>query len=101
MYYTEFVTLTQLGRLYGVTAKKVGTWLRKARVRDRCGTPINNGVLMTAKRPTPNGYTTFYVWDREATIYLLDSLGYGRKEKYYGRAPTYSGTYRPGKGEYA
>lgn len=100
MYYTEYVTLTQLGRLYGVTAQKVGTWLRKARVRDRKGNPINNGVAMTTTRLTPNGYKLFYVWDREATICLLDSLGHRRIQKYSTATPTYSGTYRPGTGDH-
>lgn len=99
MYYTEYATLTQIGRLYGVTAQKVGTWLRKARLRDRRGNPINNGVAMTTTRPTPNDYTTFYVWDREATIYLLDSLGHRRIQKYLLATPTYPGTCRPGTGE--
>ena len=85
---TEYCTLTELGALYGVTAQKVGTWLRKARVRDRGGNPINNGGAMTTTRPTPNGHTKFYVWDREATIRLLDSLGHRQKEKTSGHTPT-------------
>ena len=78
----EYITLTELGALYGVTSHKVGKWLREAGLRDKRGNPINEGLWMTTETLAPNGFTPFFVWHRQSTIRLLDSLGYQRKEKH-------------------
>jgi hypothetical protein len=101
MIVSEYITLTELGALYGVTNQKIGQWLREAGLRDKRGNPINEGLWMTTEALAQNGYTPFFVWHRQSTIRLLDSLGYRRKDKYNGSTPTYSGTYRPGTGEHA
>ena len=78
---TEYCTLTELGELYGTTRNKVGTWLRDAGLRDGKGHPISEGMWMTVETLAPNGFTPFYVWHRESTVRLLDSLGHRQKEK--------------------
>lgn len=95
---TDYCTQTELAELYGVTRNKIGEWLRDAGLRDRKGNPTNAGIGMTMEATSPNGYP-FFVWHRESTIRLLDSLGHRRIHKYSLATPTYAGAYRPGTGE--
>jgi len=101
MIFSDYVTLTELGQLYGVTSHRIGKWLRHAGVRDKRGNPIEEGLMMTKEALAPNGFTPFFMWHRESTIRLLDSLGYHRIKNYCVNTPRYAGTYRPGTGETA
>jgi hypothetical protein len=78
MHDTDYATLTEIGSLYGVPARKVGRWLRRARLRDKRGNPINAGLQLTAKFPTPNGRREFYAWHLRDTLAVLEWLGHTR-----------------------
>jgi hypothetical protein len=78
----EYVTMTELGKLYGVSSHKVGKWLRGLSLRDEKGKPSAEAfnTNFVAQRPSRQPGTYFYVWDRETTTALLDAMQYPRKE---------------------
>lgn len=73
----EFLTQTQLGRLFGSSSHEVGRWLKELGLRDFTGKPTegahDGGFCTTA----PSGETGFhYVWKAEKTVALLREHGH-------------------------
>ena len=75
---TVYLTLTELGKLYGVSSHKVGKWLKGLALRDDKGhpTPAAGGLLDT--RPSTNPGTFIYTWHEQKTTEILDNMGYPR-----------------------
>jgi len=76
----DFVSLTELGELYGVTSHKVGRWLKDLGLRDQSGRPSREAFSdgFVAQRESTRPGTYFYVWNLAKTTVLLDKMGYPR-----------------------
>lgn len=73
---SEYLSQTELGKLFGVSSHTVGGWLRDAGLRDPGGKPTFEGREYADTRPSTNPGTYFWVWHRERTIQLLQSRGH-------------------------
>lgn len=76
----EFLSLTELGKLYGVTSHNVGRWLKTLGLRTDDGKPSQRAFQdgYVTQRPSTQPGTIFYVWNTKKTTDLLDSLCYPR-----------------------
>ncbi|WP_437191374.1 hypothetical protein [Planctomicrobium sp. SH527] len=76
----ECLSLTELGKIYGVTSHAVGKWLKNLGLRIHSGQPsaraFNEGYVY--QRPSKQPGTYYYVWHRSRTTELLDGMGYPR-----------------------
>lgn len=73
----EFATLTQLGKEYGVGAKKIGDWLIKIGLRTSDREPStlarSEGFVKHVRFEDGN---SFDVWHRSKTIAVLEGAGF-------------------------
>ena len=60
----EFLSLTELGKLYGVSSHVVGRWLKGLGLRTESGQPIAQAFneKYVSQRPSSQPNTYFYVW---------------------------------------
>ena len=76
----EFISLTDLGRLYGVSSHKVGKWLKELGLRTRSGDPspiaFADGMVEKCNSTQPGTY--FYLWHFERTTAIFDGMCYPR-----------------------
>jgi hypothetical protein len=76
----EFVTLTYLGRLYGVSSHKVGKWLKGLGLRTDAGQPseraFQQGLVERWESTQPGTY--FYAWHQSKVTKLLADMEYKR-----------------------
>lgn len=83
----EFLSLTELGQIYGVSRNKVGQWLVDLGLRTQEKKPsraaFNGGFV--DQRPSTQPATYFYVWHARKTCELLDGAGYMRAEPAQGK----------------
>jgi hypothetical protein len=76
---SEFITLTELGKIYGVSSHVVGKWLKDLSLRTDDGRPSREAIKDGFVRECPlefGGY--FWVWHREKTCEILDGMCYPR-----------------------
>jgi hypothetical protein len=74
----EFLSLTELGRLYGVSSHMMGRWLVALGLRTREKKPSRDafqGGYVSQRASTQPG-TYFWVWHGERTMRLLHEAGY-------------------------
>ena len=74
-----FITLTELGEIYGVSAREVGRWLKGLRLREEDGQPsraAHDQRLVLERELRHGGY--FYLWHKDKTCALLDGMQYPR-----------------------
>ncbi len=76
----EYLSLTEIGRLYGVSSHVVGRWLRGLGLRTDEGKPSAEAFQrgFVAQRPSRHPGTYFWVWNAERTLELLDGMRYSR-----------------------
>ena len=76
----EYLSLTEIGRVYGVSSHAVGKWLKKLGLRAESGQPSADAFRdkYVAQRPSTQPGTFFYVWDAKTTTALLDGMCYPR-----------------------
>jgi len=76
----EFLSLTELGQIYGVTRNKMGQMLISLglRTQDKKPSPkaFNEGFVDQRDSVNPNTY--FWVWHGEKTTRILDEAGHAR-----------------------
>jgi hypothetical protein len=73
----EFMTLTQLGELFGESNQKVGKWLGKIGLRTEANKPSREafeGGYVEAKPSRNQGY--YYVWRSDKTVAALTAAGH-------------------------
>ena len=74
----EWVNLTQLGRLFGVTSHKTGKWLVACGLRTNEKKPsrkaFEEGFVITADTNRGSGY--YYVWHKQKTVAALKDAGH-------------------------
>jgi hypothetical protein len=79
----EFLSLTELGRIYGVSRNKVGQWLVDLGLRTAQRKPsrvaFDGGFV--DQRCSTNPGTYFWVWDAKKTCALLDEAGFQRADR--------------------
>lgn len=74
----EFMSLTELGRLYGVSSHAVGQWLTTIGLRTPKKKPsakAHQGGYVDQRGSTQPG-TYFWVWHAERTMRVLDDAGF-------------------------
>ena len=79
----EFLSLTELGMLYGVTRNKVGQWLVDLGLRTEDKKPSAKAFSegFVDERDSVNIGTYFYVWYAKKTCELLDGAGFPRADR--------------------
>ncbi len=77
---SEFKSLTELGRLYGVSSHQVGRWLKQLNLRTADGKPSRTAFEagLVSTRPSRGFDTYFYVWDEAQVQDILDAAGHTR-----------------------
>ena len=74
----EFLSLTELGKEYGVSSHKMGKWLIDLGLRDRNKKPsraaFENGFVQQRDSTQPGTY--FWVWNKAKTLWALEKAGH-------------------------
>jgi hypothetical protein len=74
----KFFSLTELGRLYGVSSHKIGKWLMDLGLRDQNKKPsrtaFDNGFVQ--QRDSTNIGTYYWVWHFAKTCQALEKAGH-------------------------
>jgi hypothetical protein len=80
---SEFLSLTELGNLYGVSRVKVGQWLVGLGLRTAEKKPSRAAFEggFVDQRPSTQPATYFYVWHARKTCELLDGAGFTRADR--------------------
>ena len=76
----EYLSLTELGRLYGVSSHVVGRWLKGLGLRTECGRPSREAFAQgyVTQRPSRHPGTYFWIWHAAKTTGILDGMRYPR-----------------------
>lgn len=74
----EYITLTELGKLYGVGARDVGGWLKGLRLREENGWPSREAIKEGIVRERRSEWGSAWHWHREKTCAVLDGMCYPR-----------------------
>lgn len=76
----NYLTMRQLGTLFGVTSHVIGKLLKKLGLRDENGKPttaaFQGNLVKTAPIGTDGRY--FWVWEADTTIAVLEANGLKR-----------------------
>ena len=79
----DFLSLTELGHLYGASRNKVGQWLVDLGLRTKEKKPsraaFDGGFV--DQRPSTQPGTYYWVWHGEKTTCLLDGAGFPRADE--------------------
>jgi hypothetical protein len=79
MYNSEFMTLTQIGELFGATSHQVGKWLVRMGLRTAAKRPSNvafDGDFVKQGPSRGDGYN--WVWHSQRTVAVLEKAGHRR-----------------------
>jgi hypothetical protein len=74
----KYLSLTQIGLIYGVSRVVVGRWLKNLGLRDKQGNPAGDGKNMTKLVESPKNGSRFWAWHKEKTLSILDNMDYPR-----------------------
>ena len=76
----EYLSLTEIGRIYAVSSHVAGRWLKGLGLRDENGKPTQEAFKdgFVGQAPSRQPGTFFYVWHRSKTTALLDGMQYPR-----------------------
>ena len=76
----EYLSLTELGRLYGVSSHVVGRWLKGLGLRTEDGRPSEKAFSedYVSRRPSRHPGTYFWIWHTDKTTGILDGMRYPR-----------------------
>jgi len=79
----KYLSMTEIGRLYGVSSHAIGRWLKSLGLRTADGSPSRAAFdgEYVSERPSTNPNTYYYDWDAEKTTKLLDQMEYPRSGK--------------------
>jgi len=72
----DFLSLTEIGKLYGVSSHVVGRWLKNLGLRTESGSPSIQAFneKYVSQRPSRQPGTYYHVWDAKKTTDLLDPV---------------------------
>jgi hypothetical protein len=75
---SEYLSLSEIGKIYGVSSHVVGRWLKSLGLRNEGGRPsgkaFNGGYV--AQRPSRQPDTFYYVWHPDKTTAILDEMAH-------------------------
>jgi len=77
----EYLSLTDLGKRFGVTSRVCGQWLADLGLRVVGGSPTDEAFAMGLVRKIPTNRGTggyYYIWHSRKTMALLDKAGHER-----------------------
>lgn len=76
----EYLSLTELGRVYGVSSHVVGRWLKGLGLRTADGRPSPEAFAQgyVSQRPSRQPGTYFWIWAADKTTGILDGMRYPR-----------------------
>jgi hypothetical protein len=76
----EYLSLTELGRVYGVSSHVVGRWRKGLGLRTTDGMPSAEAFAhgYASQRPIRQPGTYFWVWHTGKTTAILDGMRYPR-----------------------
>ena len=76
----DYLSQTELGKLYGVSSHQIGKWLKGLSFRTRDGQPSREALSsgLVARAPSTQPGTYFYVWHAQRTTEQLDGMCYPR-----------------------
>jgi hypothetical protein len=76
----EYLSLTDLGQLYGGSRVRAGQWLVDVGLRNKEKKPSQAAFQggFVSERPSTNPGTYYWVWHRERTMRVLDAAGHRR-----------------------
>src|SRR5262245_44861688 len=76
----EYLSLTEIGKLYGVSSHAVGRWLRGLGLRTADGKPTREAFEKgyVSQRPSRQPETYYWAWHGEKTTAILDGMRYPR-----------------------
>jgi hypothetical protein len=79
----EFLSLTELGQIYGVSRIKLGQWLVDLGLRTAQKKPSRAAFAggFVDQRPSTQPNTYYWVWHGEKTTRLLDEAGFQRADQ--------------------
>jgi hypothetical protein len=79
----EFLSLTELGQLYGVTSHVIGKWLKGLGLRTADGRPSRDAFAegYVSQRPSRQPGTYYWVWHGDKTTGRLDGMRYPRAKR--------------------
>ena len=78
-YKHEYMTMRQIGQLFGVSSHTVGRWLKELRLRTDRGTPSHEALASgVATQRYGDGATYHYVWQSKGTVAALEDAGHER-----------------------
>jgi hypothetical protein len=79
----EFLSLTDLGVLYGVSRNQMGKWLVELGLRTKEMKPSRAAFAgdFVDQRPSTQPRTYYWVWHAEKTTRLLDEAGHMRADQ--------------------
>jgi hypothetical protein len=74
----DYLSLTKLGKLYGVSSHKVGRWLVALGLRTNDKRPSESAFSggFVAQRDSTQPGTYYWVWHAAKTVHLLNEAGY-------------------------
>ena len=77
---SDYLTQTQLGKLYGVSSHQIGKWFKNLGLRTESGQPSNDAFTsgMVKQAPSTQPGTYFWVWHKSKTTTILDAMCYPR-----------------------
>lgn len=75
-----FLSMTELGKLYGVSSHKMGKWLMELGLRDRNKKPsrMAHEKGFVEQRDSTQPGTYFWVWNAGKTTWALEKAGHKR-----------------------
>ena len=78
----EYLSLTDVGRIFGVSSHVAGRWLKNLGLRTASGQPtaLAFNEKYVAQRPSRYPATFYYVWHAGRTTELLDGMCYPRAD---------------------
>ncbi|QDU94128.1 hypothetical protein [Lignipirellula cremea] len=78
-YKYEYMSMTQIGKLFGATSHQIGKWLKELGLRDGNGSPSSEAFernLVDQRFDAKGNY--IYQWHSEKTFELLEAAGHER-----------------------
>ena len=73
----DYLSLTQLGSLFGVSALKAGSWLTQLRLRGSGGEPVEKAKQAGMARlfHPDTGLNPFWTWEKTRSVRMLEEVG--------------------------
>ena len=76
----KYITITELGAIFGMTRVEMGRKLKQLRLRERNGDPsaVAFHLEMVAKTTGPQSWITLWLWHADWTVRYLEHAGLRR-----------------------